>query len=64
MRNKKPNQNNENKSNENEKLTIDELKSYKGFESYTDEDAIEMVDFIYKISAILYDFIQTRHSIL
>lgn len=44
MRNQKPNETNENKSSENEKLTIEKLKKICGFENISNEEAEKQIN--------------------
>lgn len=37
------------------RLTVDELKKYKGFENYTDEEAEETIFTLEKLSVLFYE---------
>lgn len=39
----------------NEKLTIDELRKFKGFENSTDEEALQQIEIIERLANILFD---------
>ncbi len=50
-----------NDSNEKERLTIEELRECEGFEDYSNKEAKDMVNFIYDISVVLFNYAQTNY---
>lgn len=40
--------------NKRKKLSVDELRNYKGFENYTDEQAEEVISYLEKLSNLFY----------
>ena len=48
--------------NENEIITINELRKCEGFEDLSDEKAEDMTNFIYEISNIFYNYTLNRED--
>lgn len=46
----------------NRRLTIEKLRSYPGCENLTDEKAVEIIDSLYKLAAILLEFHYFREN--
>jgi hypothetical protein len=44
----------------NESLTVEKLRSFKGFENISDEEAIEIVFALQTLANILYDLINDK----
>ena len=44
-----------NESNENEKLTIEQLRKFEGLEDITNDEAKDMSDIIYELSKLIYN---------
>ncbi len=49
-----------NENNENEKLTIKELKECDGFGHYSKNESKKMIDLIYDMSVILFNYSQIK----
>ena len=47
-------------NNEKEKLTIEELKECEGFEHYSNNESKKMIDLIYDMSVILFNYSQIK----